>query len=131
VFGALREAILPRMAPRTMVRAGALLGGSAVAAGAFGAHGLRDVLTASGELAVFETAVRYQMWHALALLACAALQHAGRRCSAAAWCFLLGSVVFCGTLYSIALTEARWPGAVTPVGGVLFIAGWIALLCAR
>ena len=116
------------MTPKTMVCAGALLGGTAVAAGALGAHGLHDMLTASGELDVFDTAVRYQMWHALALLACAALQHAGHRCGAAAWCFVLGSVVFSGTLYSIAFTEARWPGAVTPVGGLLLIAGWIALV---
>jgi uncharacterized membrane protein YgdD (TMEM256/DUF423 family) len=116
------------MTPKTMVRAGALLGGSAVAAGALGAHGLHDMLAKNGELEVFETAVRYQMWHALALLACASLQRAGHRCRTAAWCFVAGSVVFSGTLYSIALTEARWPGAVTPVGGVLLIVGWLALV---
>lgn len=101
----------------------------AVAAGAFGAHALRARLTPD-LLAVFETGVRYQMYHALALFAVAWV--AGRWPDAAAlswagWLFLAGTVLFSGSLYVLALTGMRWLGAVTPFGGVAFLAGWAAL----
>ncbi|WP_027461291.1 DUF423 domain-containing protein [Deinococcus murrayi] len=103
------------------VMAGALLAALGVGLGAFGAHGLRDTLSA-GDLATFETGVRYQMYTALALLALGA---SGRR---GVWGALLlaGAVVFSGSLYLLVLTGPRWWGAVTPLGGVLMMAGLLA-----
>lgn len=103
----------------------ALLG---VAAGAFGAHGLKSRLTPE-MLAVFETGVRYQLVHALALLAVAwaCTRWPGRAASAAGFLFLSGIVVFSGSLYLLALTGVRSFGAVTPIGGVAFLAGWACL----
>ncbi|MET0152469.1 MAG: DUF423 domain-containing protein [Candidatus Binatia bacterium] len=100
---------------------GGLIGLLAVAAGAFGAHGLKSVVTAA-RLEAFEVAVRYQMYHALAMVLAGLLGATG-----AAWCFLAGTVVFSGSLYLLVLTEQRWLGAVTPFGGVLFLAGWLLL----
>ena len=100
-------------------------GASGVAAGAFGAHALRDSLSPD-LLEVFDTAARYHLVHAAALLAVAALP--GRFATAAAWCFAGGIVLFSGSLYALALTDERRLGAVTPVGGVAFIAGWLCLL---
>jgi uncharacterized membrane protein YgdD (TMEM256/DUF423 family) len=103
-----------------------LLGAVAVLLGAFAAHGLRSRLTPD-QLAVFETGVRYQMFHALALGLCALLGRTGARLRVAPWCFLAGTVLFSGSLYALALDAARWLGAVTPFGGVAFVAGWLAL----
>lgn len=107
---------------------GAVLGCLAVLLGAFGAHGLKARVDAE-LLAVFETGVRYQMYHSLALLAVGLL--AGRANSAwlgaAGWLFVAGIVIFSGSLYLMTMTGARWLGAVTPVGGVAFILGWAAL----
>jgi uncharacterized membrane protein YgdD (TMEM256/DUF423 family) len=100
---------------------GGLIGFCAVAAGAFGAHGLKAVITPS-RLETFEVAVRYQMYHALALLVAGLLD-----ARAAAWCFLVGTVIFSGSLYLLVLTEQRWLGAVTPVGGIVLLAGWALL----
>lgn len=110
---------------------GALSGFVAVGAGAFGAHGLKAWL-APDLLAVFETAARYQMFHALALLAVAWAvgRWPGRAASASGWCFIAGSVIFCGSLYLLALSGVRAFGAITPVGGVLFLAGWLLLAIA-
>lgn len=103
----------------------------AVAAGAFGAHALRARL-APDALAIFETAARYQMAHALALLATAwaAVRWPGRLVAAAGWLFVLGILLFCGSLYALALSGLRALGMVTPVGGVAFIAGWACLAAA-
>jgi uncharacterized membrane protein YgdD (TMEM256/DUF423 family) len=110
---------------------GALSGLVAVAAGAFGAHGLKSRLTPD-LLAVFETAARYQMFHALALLAAAWAigRWTGRAAVAAGWCFAGGTLVFSGSLYLLALTGLRAFGAITPVGGALFLAGWLLLAVA-
>ena len=108
-----------------------LLALAAVALGAFGAHGLRARVEPR-MLEVFEVGVRYQMFHALALLAAAIarpLLHT-RRADAAGTCFVAGTAVFSGSLYAMALTGIRTLGAVTPVGGVLFLAGWILLAAA-
>lgn len=107
---------------------GAVSGAIAVAAGAFAAHGLKARL-APDLLAVFDTAARYQMFHALALLAAAwaASRWPGRRARAAGWCFIGGTIVFSGSLYVLALSGLRAWGAITPVGGVLFIVGWLLL----
>lgn len=110
---------------------GAVSGFIAVAAGAFGAHALKTRL-APDMLAVFETGARYQMVHALALLAvaCAWVRWPGRLTEASGWCFVAGTVVFSGSLYLLTLTGVRALGAITPVGGVLFMAGWLLLAVA-
>ena len=113
---------------RTFFFLGALFGGLAVVLGAFGAHALRNAL-GPGDLSTFEIGVRYQMYHALALLAVAwAMTHweAGTLV-VAGWAFVVGIVVFSGSLYTLVLTGQRWLGAVTPVGGVAFIVGWALL----
>jgi uncharacterized membrane protein YgdD (TMEM256/DUF423 family) len=113
---------------RTFTMIGAVLGFLAVAAGAFGAHALRARLTPA-DLEIFETAARYQMYHALALLGAAwvAARWPGGAATAAGWLFLAGTVVFSGSLYLLVLTGQRWLGAVTPLGGVALLAGWLAL----
>ena len=113
---------------RTFFVLGAVSGFIAVAAGAFGAHSLRDRLTPE-YLSVFETGARYQMYHALALLAVAWAVERGGGNSAqwAGWLFVIGTVLFSGSLYGLALTGNRWLGAITPLGGVAFLAGWICL----
>lgn len=102
-----------------------------VAAGAFGAHALRSRL-APDLLAVFETGARYQMYHALGLLAVgwAAARWPGPLAAAAGWLFLLGTLLFSGSLYGLALSGTRWLGAITPLGGAAFLAGWICLALA-
>lgn len=107
---------------------GALLAGLGVAAGAFGAHGLRDRLS-SEMLAIFETGVRYHLIHALALMmtAWASTRWTSGLISGAGWLFVIGIVVFSGSLYALSLTETRWLGAITPIGGVAFVVGWILL----
>ena len=103
----------------------------AVAAGAFGAHALKTRLDAP-DLATFEVAARYQMYHALALLAVAWLTASRLTsvASAAGWCFTLGIVVFSGSLYALTLGGWRWMGAITPIGGLLLLAGWSLLAVA-
>ena len=110
---------------------GALMAGVGVALGAFGAHGLRGRLSPE-MLAVFETGVRYHMYHALAMLATAALMTRvdGRAIVIAGWSFLLGIVLFSGSLYALALSGITTLGAITPLGGLAFLAGWIALAIA-
>lgn len=110
---------------------GALSGFVGVGAGAFGAHGLKAIVTPD-RLAVFETAVRYQMFHALALFAVAWAigRWPGRAAVAGGWCFVAGTVIFSGSLYALTLTGVRALGAITPVGGVLFLAGWLLLALA-
>ncbi len=97
----------------------------AVAAGAFGAHGLRGQLTPD-LLAVFETGARYQMFHALAMLGLGVWreQRPAAGLVPAAWAFALGTLLFSGSLYALALTGVRTWGAVTPLGGVAFLVGW-------
>ena len=107
---------------------GALIAGLAVAAGAFGAHGLRGRLSPD-MLTVFETGARYQMYHALALFAVAwaAARWPGGGTTTAGWLFVAGVVLFSGSLYVLALSGVRWLGAVTPLGGLCFLAGWATL----
>jgi uncharacterized membrane protein YgdD (TMEM256/DUF423 family) len=110
---------------RWLVAAGSLLGGSGVALGAFAAHALRARLSAE-RLVTFETGVRYQMYHALALLALAwaVANWPERGLAPAGWLMVAGTVLFSGSLYLLAVTGTRWIGLVTPAGGVLMIAGW-------
>jgi uncharacterized membrane protein YgdD (TMEM256/DUF423 family) len=104
---------------------GALFG---VTAGAFGAHAMRARITPD-MLAIFETAVRYQLVHSLALLAVtwAVVRWPGRSTVAAGWLFVVGIVLFSGSLYALALSGARYLGWITPFGGLAFIVGWSCL----
>jgi len=115
-------------AARLFVAAGALSAGLAVAAGAFGAHALADAMPPN-RLDTFETAARYEMVHALALVLVGVLidRRADRRFRWAGWLFLVGTVLFSGSLYLLVLTDTPWLGAVTPFGGVAFISGWLVL----
>lgn len=112
-----------------MARPFSLLGAGfaflAVAFGAFGSHSLKAVLTPD-MLTVFETGVRYQMYHALALLGVgwAAHQYPQASFHTAGWLFAAGILLFSGSLYVLALSGVRWLGAITPLGGVCFLAGW-------
>jgi uncharacterized membrane protein YgdD (TMEM256/DUF423 family) len=117
--------------PRTFLALGALSAAISVAAGAFGAHALGGRL-APQLLAVFETGARYQMFHALGLVAAAwaADRFPGAAAAWAGWLFVAGTVLFSGSLYALALSGVRAFGAVTPFGGTAFIAGWLALALA-
>jgi uncharacterized membrane protein YgdD (TMEM256/DUF423 family) len=111
--------------------AGALFAFFAVALGAFAAHGLKTRL-APDMLAIFETGVRYHMYHALALLGVAwATSHwPESKVYMAGWAFIFGIIVFSGSLYILSITGIRWLGAITPIGGVGFLIGWILLVWA-
>jgi uncharacterized membrane protein YgdD (TMEM256/DUF423 family) len=110
---------------------GSLLAALGVVLGAFGAHGLK-ARVGPEHLVTWETAARYHLVHALALLATAwaASRWPGPAVSAAGWLFLAGVLLFSGSLYALVLTNARALGAVTPLGGLCFIAGWLALALA-
>jgi uncharacterized membrane protein YgdD (TMEM256/DUF423 family) len=116
---------------RLFVIVAAASGFIAVAAGAFGAHALRARLSPE-MLAVFDTGARYQMFHALALLgaAWATTRWPGRLALASGLAFVAGTLLFSGSLYALALTGVRGFGAITPVGGVLFLVGWLLLAAA-
>jgi len=107
---------------------GSLCAFIAVALGAFASHGLKSRLDPAA-LATFEIGVRYQMYHALALLAVAwaCTRWPGVWANAAGWLFVAGIVVFSGSLYALALSGVRWLGAITPLGGIAFLAGWLCL----
>jgi uncharacterized membrane protein YgdD (TMEM256/DUF423 family) len=109
---------------KTATRAAAAAGFMAVALGAFGAHGLKKILAQNGTAAIWETAAFYHFIHAVMLFVLA-----GRKPFAAGpwWCFLVGIVFFSGSLYLLAATNARWLGAITPIGGISFLAGWLWL----
>lgn len=105
-------------------KVGAVLALLAVAFGAFGAHSLREIVTPE-RLQTFETGVRYQMYHALALLVMSALPLKNYR---AAWLLLIGTIIFSGSLYILVLSDIGIFGAITPIGGVLQIIGWAMLI---
>ena len=116
---------------------GALLGGLGVAAGSFGAHGLKQLLDATGRADNWETAVRYCLYHGLALVSiavAAGMPQAGPAAQsllkAAGWCFLVGTAIFSGCLAALALSGVRILGAIVPIGGVLFLAGWALVAAA-
>ncbi|MCH7409904.1 DUF423 domain-containing protein [Belliella sp. DSM 111904] len=115
------------------IRIAAILGGLAVAIGAFGAHGLADILAKHGRIETFETAVKYHFYHALAILAVGIiieLYPDNKSLPKAGHMFLVGIVIFSGSLYTLSLTGVTWLGAITPIGGVAFIIGWIFLFLA-
>jgi len=112
---------------RTAWVSGCISAGIGVAAGAFGAHALKGIVPPD-LLVVYETGVRYQLLHAVALLAvglAAAIKPEGRW-ALPTWLFIAGTALFSGSLYVLALTGIRWLGAVTPLGGLCFLAGWLA-----
>ncbi len=113
------------MAWTLWIMIGALMAGIGVATGAFGAHGLKARLSKE-DLDIFETGVRYWMYHSFAILFCGfiATRIDTALLRAAAICFLAGTLIFSGSLYALVLTGQRWLGAVTPIGGLLFLAGW-------
>ena len=108
----------------------ALLGATGVMAGAFGAHGLRDLLTPA-RMETYQTAVTYQMWHALALVGIASIDtHLSARAKAvvfAGYALTLGTLIFSGSLYLLVLLDLPILGAITPIGGVAMIIGWLSL----
>ncbi|MFY8222283.1 MAG: DUF423 domain-containing protein [Pirellulales bacterium] len=112
---------------------GAVLGFVSVAAGSFGAHGLKTLLDANGQAANWETAVRYCLFHALALVLvglCVGLPQAAAArglLAAAGWSFLIGTLVFSGCLAALALSGVKILGAIVPIGGVLLLVGWACL----
>jgi uncharacterized membrane protein YgdD (TMEM256/DUF423 family) len=120
------------LSPRTWIIVGAVMGALAVGTGAFGAHGLKDRLQEAGTFDTYETAVRYQMYHALALVLVGliGLQFGAPTLNIAGLCFTAGIVIFSGLLYGIALGGPKIMGAIVPIGGLGFIAGWIALAVA-
>jgi uncharacterized membrane protein YgdD (TMEM256/DUF423 family) len=114
---------------RTFLLIGAVAAVIGVGFGAFGAHGLRGKLSPE-MLAVFETGVRYQMYHAFAILitGLTLARFDGALIRAAGWCFTAGIVLFSGSLYGVALTDVRILGTITPLGGLAFLVGWGCLV---
>jgi len=120
------------MSPRLTLALGALLAGVAVVLGAFAAHALKDTLVEHGQLDTWHTAVRYQMWHALALCLVGVLREREGGLRFTAWAFLIGSLLFSGSLYCLAFDVLRpVMGPLTPLGGALMIAGWVTLAVSR
>jgi uncharacterized membrane protein YgdD (TMEM256/DUF423 family) len=118
----------PRMNSQAALRISAITGFLAVALGAFGAHGLHAVLEKNARLATWETAVLYHLTHSVVLLVIATLRPLR---FTAWWLMLAGIAIFSGTLYVLALTNVKWLGAITPIGGVCLLAGWLALGLAK
>jgi uncharacterized membrane protein YgdD (TMEM256/DUF423 family) len=112
------------MRDRRILLAGALLAATGIACGAFGAHALHDAI-GPNRRGWWQTAVQYQMWHAVALVALASLPLP--RLGWPAALLALGTIIFAGTLYVMALTDLRWLGAITPLGGLLMIAAWLLI----
>lgn len=118
---------------RIFLAAAAVFGGLSVAGGAFASHALKDRLT-DRALAIFETGARYQMYHALALLLVALILSRAQESqvffAVAGWAFIAGNIIFSGSLYTLSLTNIKWLGAITPLGGVSYILGWGCLAVA-
>jgi len=114
---------------RFFFTAGAIAAFIAVALGAFGAHSLKTKISAD-MLNIFEVGVRYQVYHAFALIAVAlaTAKWPEANLNTAGWCFIAGIVIFSGSLYLLSFTGIRWLGAVTPIGGLAFLAGWAILI---
>jgi uncharacterized membrane protein YgdD (TMEM256/DUF423 family) len=109
----------------TATRVAAILGFLGVSLGAFGAHGLKALLESHATTAIWQTAVLYHLVHAVAAL------WASEKRPAVVWVWTAGVVVFSGTLYLLAVTNIRWLGAITPIGGVLFLIGWVMIVLKR
>jgi uncharacterized membrane protein YgdD (TMEM256/DUF423 family) len=120
------------MNQRTTLVAGIAMAGLGVGIGAFGAHALKPILQENARTETFELAVRYQFYHSFALLFCGLMMSRlpSRMLPAAAVCFIAGIFIFSGSLYILSLTGNTILGAVTPLGGLLFLAGWVLLFIA-
>lgn len=116
------------MTRRQIFVTGAIATGLAVALGAFGAHGLKSHTDAAG-LATWETAVRYQVIHGLALLILTSVKDSitAKAADTIFFCFLFGMLIFSGSLYTLVLSGIKWLGAITPIGGLLFLIGWLTM----
>jgi len=108
---------------------GSVMSALGVAIGAFGAHGLKEILEKNSRLDTFETGVKYHMYHALALVLVGILKLIKPEVSfnLIGYMFLFGIIIFSGSLFTLSITNIKWLGAITPIGGVLFITGWIML----
>ena len=117
------------MSQKGILVAGALLGGLGVMIGAFGAHGLAGILESYNRTDTFETAVKYHMYHAVGLLLTGILLFhvPAKPLRLAGLFFMIGIIIFSGTLYILSLTNIAWLGAITPIGGLFLIAGWLSL----
>jgi uncharacterized membrane protein YgdD (TMEM256/DUF423 family) len=115
------------MSPQTLIITASILGALSVGLGAFGAHALENTLTPE-RMATWETAVTYHMWHNLALLLVAVLaKQFELNLDWVGYSFLAGIIIFSGSLYLLCLTNTSWLGAITPIGGICLIAGWLLL----
>jgi uncharacterized membrane protein YgdD (TMEM256/DUF423 family) len=120
--------MIGRSSAQRFLALGSILAGLGVAAGAFGAHALKDILDPP-MLQVFETATRYVMYHAfgLCIVSWAIDRYPEQRLEKSGWLFLIGILLFSGSLYVVSLAGIRWMGAVTPIGGLAFMIGWLLL----
>ena len=118
------------MSAKLIIIIAGIFGALAVGLGAFGAHGLEAPLTANGRLDTYETAVKYQFYHTLALLLTGILLMNINHDYFiwASWSFIIGMVIFSGSLYILSLTNVTWLGAITPIGGLALIVGWVFLI---
>lgn len=118
------------MTAKTVLIIAGILGALSVGIGAFGAHGLEGTLIANGRLDTFETAVEYQFYHTLALLLLGILMlnMQSGYFNYASICFIIGIAIFSGSLYTLSLTNITWLGAITPIGGLALILGWVFLI---
>lgn len=111
-----------------MIRVAGIAGFLAVTLGAFGAHGLEDVLMELGTKEIWQTATLYHLIHTVVLLLIATMMPSRRICF---WCFLAGILIFSGSLYILSTSGIKWLGAITPIGGLLFLAGWSFLILGK
>ncbi|SFT45203.1 Uncharacterized membrane protein YgdD, TMEM256/DUF423 family [Algoriphagus locisalis] len=121
------------MRGKGIIQLAAVLGAIAVGIGAFGAHGLKDILAETGRVETFETGVKYHFYHSIAIFLIgilAIVKPEWKKLSLAALLMAIGILIFSGSLYVLSLTGITWLGAVTPLGGVAFIAGWILVVLA-
>lgn len=113
-----------------IIKTAAVFGMLAVGIGAFGAHGLKEILTETGKLETFETAVKYHFYHSLAIFLIgilALMKPSWKKLRPAAILMIIGILIFSGSLYVLSLTGITWLGAITPLGGLAFIAGWVMI----
>ncbi|MFC3414900.1 DUF423 domain-containing protein [Algoriphagus hitonicola] len=119
------------MNPKQIIQVAAILGALAVGIGAFGAHGLEDILAKNGRTETFETAVKYHFYHAITLLLVGILSNSRvgylRGMSFSAINLIIGIIIFSGSLYILSITNITWLGAITPIGGIAFILGWVGI----
>ena len=121
------------MKGKQIIQLAAILGACAVGIGAFGAHGLQEILSQTGRTETFETGVKYHFYHSLAIFligVLALIKPEWHKLSIAAILMTIGILIFSGSLYVLSLSGITWLGAITPIGGVAFIAGWILVVLA-